>query len=233
MKRNYKFMVSILFVILLLPGFVNAQFTVDSPGETGSSIFTGVIDIFSSVFKLISKFFSMDWLFNNPENVVGFMRFLIWLTVFTVIHVSGRNTVARMFEDGGNRLVVVLAVVIATLTTIFIPLEIILGWGQVVGAIMMLILIGVPIGYLMWLAYGPDILPAAFGADGWMIRIVRIILILIAWQISHLVGLWGTQLAFSMGKYTGSNQFVASFVLIGMILIMKNKFNKKLVEEKI
>ena len=213
MKFN-KILIGLLFILLFLPVFTHAQFTVDGPGETGNNLFTGTLDILKNVGQLVSEFFAMDWLFGqNPEYIFGFMRFLIWLTVFTIIHVAGQNTVAPMFEQGGRRLVIIMAIVIATLTTIFIPFNLILSWGQVVAAIMMIILIGVPIGYLMWIAYSPDVLPSWFGETGWMIRIVRIVIILIAWQITHLVGVWGIQLATSLGGYTGSNQFVSLFVL--------------------
>lgn len=229
--KNMKLLaILILLLLVVLPLFATAQVRVDGPGAT----FDRSLGLVSDVFTMISKFFAMDWLFNgNPQNIIGFFRFMVWLTIFTILQITGQNTVAKMFEEGGKRMVTVVAIVIATITIILVPMEVIFGWGQAVSVIMMLVLIGFPIVGLIYLAYSPDMLDSIL--EGWALRLTRIVIILICWELTHLVGAWGFLMTDSLVGQGFEHQFVnqvnTAIVFIGSLLIIKKNKEEKKVEE--
>ncbi len=100
-----------------------------------------------------------------PANaVVAFTRILIWILMFTMFFAiittmggSKKNTGALGFLNRNQAMVV--AAVIATISAIFIPPQVLLATGAGWGTLIALILIGLPLAgivYLFWLIPGKD-----------------------------------------------------------------------------
>lgn len=114
--------------------------------------------------------------------VVAFTRLLIWIFVFTIFFAvitqfGGRTGTAIGFLNRGQAMVV--AFVMATITAIFIPAQVLLATGAGWGTIVSLLLIGGPIVGIGFLIFR---LPGMIGTPGRGVIFLQFLLsILLLW----------------------------------------------------
>ena len=162
-------------------------------------------DVVGKIFNTISEFFLMKWL--DGGNIVGFLRFMIWITVFTIFYSAGQVVFGRMYGDTGkgaaNRNAIMIAVILATATTIFTPTSMLRTIFESYTAIVLFVLLAIPIGGIIYIIY--PLLGQAIPGGGWGLRIARICGLLLIWWI--LFSSYGDELL------PGTLSF--SFLLIG------------------
>ena len=114
-------------------------------------------ELVTDVWKVILGFGQLQFLGLESEAIVsGITRLLIWLLLFTVIYgviTWGRTnrTIGFLSRSQGT----VVAFVIATISAIFLPVQVLLATGAGWGTIVSLLLIGGPlisVGYLLWIS---------------------------------------------------------------------------------
>jgi hypothetical protein len=137
-----KWMLNLLFSITIFSiPLVRADF-----GDTMSNVFGKIVGIGNLGFLGMA----------DTAIVLGVTRLLIWVFVFTIIYAviavaSGNNNVSLGFLKKNHALVV--ALVMATITSIFLPPEVLLAVGSGWATIVAFVLIGAPvvgIAFLLW-----------------------------------------------------------------------------------
>lgn len=120
-----------------------------------------ITDTIGNVFKKIIWIGDLSWLGATDQAIShGFMRILIWILVYTILF-AGSSFVSTGREEGINLLSrsqsIVVAAIIATITTIFLPPTILLAVGAGWSTLLALVLVGGPIvgvAYLLYLVPG-------------------------------------------------------------------------------
>jgi hypothetical protein len=144
------------------------------------------IDTIGNVFSMISQFFSLDWLIKNNQHLVGFLKFLLWITVFSIFFIGGSRVPVI-----GRRLAGILSAVIATITIIFTPNTVMFSLWESYTVVVLFVLIGIPVGGFLYLAYG--ILPGAI-SNRQGLAAARIFIFLLCWMLAFSVTQWGDRL---------------------------------------
>lgn len=175
MKRILLGLMIILTVVAALP------FTAAGPYEGPSSLG----DMLGTVFSEIANFFSMGWL-EDESTRQGFLRFLLFITVFSVLYSAGIPVFKQIGPDKfAQRNAGIFSGVIATVTIIFTPMNLLIGIFSSYTAVILFILTIIPVGAVYYLIY-----PVAGNAISgqWALRIMRIIGLLLIWFILAEVG---------------------------------------------
>ena len=137
----------------------------------------------------------LDFLDNDAEKLAGFMRIMVWIVVFTVVwtalrRVGGGAAGAGMFAGGAS---MAIAMVFATVGSIFISPELLIGIGESYSTVVAAALVGfLAIGLLAFLYGGlPTMVP-----PGRILAITRLVfIILLLYILDHISG-------FVEGKFT-------------------------------
>lgn len=122
------------------------------PGMMGEFVGQGISEFVS----ILAAVFNGTWL-NNMDQVVGFLRFLNWILIFSLIfYVSGKlplfdNKDSFDEEGHGKSVRIVLAIVFATISVIFMPA----AWlyaqgGAFAGTFYTLIIFGL-LAFVLWI----------------------------------------------------------------------------------
>lgn len=113
---------------------------------------------FSSIWNTIMGVGNLGFLgFQNQEVVTGLTRILLWILIFTVMFaiirgLGGKDDSKGIFSFLRHQQAAVVALVVATIAAIFLPMHVILAVGAGWATAVALLLIGAPIigfGYLL------------------------------------------------------------------------------------
>jgi hypothetical protein len=177
--RNILLTSVVLLSLILSVSLVSAA--VSSPGSS-------MTNMLSKIFGGISQFFMLDFLAGNP---IGFLRFLLWLTVFMIFFGAGKAVFGRFYPDSpgmASRNAGVIAAVIATVTILFTPPDVMATIFESYTVLVLFLLLGIPIGGFMWFAYvGVNNLTENERARA----AVRIIALLLVWWLLFKISTWG------------------------------------------
>lgn len=116
----------------------------------------GVLDVFKGVWDKIIKLGNLTWLTTPANAVVGLTRILIGILVFAIFYAvlasfSGKEDASLGFLKKNHALVI--AAILAIISAIFLPAEVLLAVGAGWGTAVAFLLIGGPIvglGFLLW-----------------------------------------------------------------------------------
>lgn len=140
--------------------------------------FSGVFDKVLSIGKL--EFLGIT---TGENGLVGFMRIMVFILVFTIFYVGVR----LVFNQ--QNIALVIAAVLAIISTIFIPGQVLAGIGVAYATIVSVVLIGAPI------AGGAVALYMVPGTNRWLIALRICIILLMIWVLmavnSHAVTIAG------------------------------------------
>lgn len=169
---------------------------------------------------------SLDFLDNNAEKLGAFMRIMVWIVVFTVVWTAlrrlggGAGAGAGTFFTGGAS--IALAMVFATVGSIFISPELLIGIGESYSTIVAGVLVAfLAIGVLVIL-YG--VLPG-MGLHGRMLALTRILfLVLLIYILDNISG-WVS------GKFTGGGGGGRGFGFLSVYFLSGNNKLKDGFEE--
>ena len=133
---------------------------------------------------------------SSSSAVVGLLRLLLWVLIFTLIFalisVASESGKPLGFLKKNQALVV--AFVVATISAIFLPAEVILATGAGWGTVVALVLIGVPvlaIAYLLWEIPGKDDQGRPLPETKWTVLLKLVLCLLLFWVLTamrHYVG---------------------------------------------
>lgn len=86
---------------------------------------------------------------HSREGIGALMRIAVWLLVFSVLYFVAR----QIFPAGGlqRNAAITVAVVIATISTIFLPVDLLLGVGEVYATTIAFVLFAIPLGGMGYL----------------------------------------------------------------------------------
>ena len=214
MRKAIGFIGVLLVLSLAVPSVAAAE---EFAGPQGFGEFLG------QVFANIADFFSMGWL-EDEDTRKGFLRFLLFITVFTVIYsaaipVFGGSSGSDGFggigpEDHARRNAGIIAAVISTITITFTPMSLLVGIFSAYSAVVLAILAFVPAAAIYWMVY-PTL--GAVIDNQWMLRLVRVIGLLLIWLILAEVGNYADEIQ-NLGGSGGSGsgqgfQYIASLLL--------------------
>lgn len=146
----------------------------------------------------------LDFLDNDAEKLGAFVRILVWIVVFTVVWTAlrrlggGAGAGAGMFTGGAS---IAIALVFATISTVFISPELLIGIGAGYSTLVAAVLIGfLAIGLLVILY---NVLPS-MGLQGRLLAFTRILfLVLLLYILDNISG-------FVEGKFTGGGGISSS-----------------------
>ncbi len=123
----------------------------------------------------------LDFLDNDADKLAAFMRIMIWIVVFTVVWTAlkrlgggGAPGGPRLFAGGAA---VALGIVLATISTIFISPEFLIGIGEAYSTVTAAVLVGFLIIGILAILYG--VLPGVMPGGGRLLAFTRIAFILI------------------------------------------------------
>jgi hypothetical protein len=137
MKKNY-------LILLLILGTILSPCAL-AEGEGIKGTISSVLDIGR-----------LEWLFGNTaENqLVGFMRIVIAILIFTVLYMGLSAANQAM---GGNaipkNIAITISILLAIISAVFIPGEVLMMFGETYATIFSLIIIGGPIIAIMALCF--------------------------------------------------------------------------------
>lgn len=207
--RNIILASVVLLGLILSVSFVSAA--VSGPSAMG--------DILNNIFGWIAQFFTLGFL--RGENLIGFLRFLLWLTVFMILYGAGRVVFGRMYTGDNqhgtvNRNAGILAAVIATVTIIFIPNDLLTTLWESYAVIMIFLLLLVPVAGVFWFIY-PGI--GSLTDNRRAVAVIRIIGLLLIWAILAKVSQYGDSIS-------GTVSF-RSIISISAVYMWNKYFNNK------
>ena len=145
----------------------------------GGSGFNNLGSLLGDVFRNISTLYMMDWV---EGNTIGFARFLLWILVFSIFHFVG----IRVFQSketsafSGKKLSLIVSLVIATSTILFIPNSMIESLFRSQATLVMFI----PVGFILYFIYSKK---AKDWFPGAMLHFVRLIGLFISSAIITLI----------------------------------------------
>lgn len=178
--------VLILFLIVLVM-FLSLSATV----AARENIWKRTADTLISIAKL-------DFLDNDAVKLAAFMRIMVWIVVFTVVWTALRRLGGGAAAGGGTLFAggasMAIAIVFATVGSIFISPELLIGIGESYSTVVAAALVGfLAIGLLAFLYGGlPTMVP-----PGRILAITRFVfIILLLYILDHISG-------FVEGKFAG------------------------------
>jgi len=143
----------------------------------------GPQDVFQMIGELIITIFGFEWIRNQRDQAIGaFMRFCIWLFVFT--WVAGLLFPAGTPRAMSRNITITVAVVIATISTIFIPIGVLIAIGEVYATVVSLIMFGIVIAALVWFYINSAVWMAAHPT---MLRVIRLGILFLLWILLNIV----------------------------------------------
>lgn len=205
MRRLYATILLLLTIITITPVVTAGPY--EGPASIG--------DMLGSVFNNLAQFFSMGWL-EDEDSRGGLLRFLLFITVFTVLYSAGIPLFKQVGpEKYAQRNAGVFSGVIATITIIFTPMSLLNGIFASYAAVVLFILMVIPVGAVYYLVY-----PVAGGAisNQWALRIMRIIGLLLIWFILAEVGNYVAS-GFGEAASSGSSSSPDDFEYIAAALL--------------
>lgn len=142
-KLKKRSMLLFLFTFFVLAPFASAQ--ARGPGDL-------VLEILGSILKV----FSFDWLRGHSGIAVdAFVRFVIWLFLFIIFFevtttrlVMGRSPFFTSRARAG-----VVSAIIALISTMFMPINLLLLIGTTYSSIISILLLAIPLGMLVFLLF--------------------------------------------------------------------------------
>jgi hypothetical protein len=176
MKKSH---ILILFSALLLISLSGMAYAASDP-------FAKLSTLLDTMFMYILGIFKLEFLHGSMSNLVALMRFFIWIMLFTIFYFAANAIFNRGGGIGaqggaGNRLPLILAFCLSSITAIFLPSSILIAIGieySTIIALVMLCLIPLAIIYV---AYG------IFHPNNWAGHLVRLIALLVClWVISQI-----------------------------------------------
>jgi len=146
----------------------------------------GPQDLLRVIGETIITIFGFEWIKNETNALGAFMRLCIWIFVFTLLMAISRIIAAlpgaaHLAAGMQRNIVIVLGIIIATISTIFIPIEVLLAIGEVystVAAFIMFAILFTGIGYLYSLIWR---------RVGRFLAFVRFSILLLFWILLNIV----------------------------------------------
>lgn len=138
-----------------------------------------LVNLIGEVLSGISTLFMMDWIQGNQA---GFLKFLLWILVFSVFYFVGIKVFAKHSSEGfsGKKLSLIVSLVLATSTAFLTPDHLVENMFAS-HAILTLLL---PIGVILYIIYGKKVKGTFSGAG---LHAVRLIGLLICFAILSIV----------------------------------------------
>lgn len=165
-----KWIMVLMLSAILLSSFVTAKSDPKLSGASGSD--GGLFDSVGGAFDKILDFASLSFIFgsDNPEGkFFGFVRILIAILIFSIIYL-GISAIPGM--GGSRNIAIVIALVLAIMTSIFIPKTVLASFGATYAILFSLIIIGGPvIGITALLIITPT--------PRWYIALVKLVAVVI------------------------------------------------------
>jgi len=131
-----RFLLMFVFMFLMAISFVQAASLI----ETLGNVVEKVLDVGSLTFLLGS----------NAENrLVGFMRIAIAIVIFSLIYMG-----LSMIPNMSRNITITVAILLAIISAVFMPKNLLLLFGGTYSTIFAFIIIGAPIAASLWLVIG-------------------------------------------------------------------------------
>lgn len=166
--------VSFILILILSSPFVFAQ----DNNDFLEKIFDNIVNLFSFGFLETRQTLSEE-----EKDLVAFTRFALWMAVFAIISAVTKLGKTPVFTGKiGN----ILGAIIATISILYIPPDLIIGIGLAYGLVVTWVVISAVILGILWVTYG-FIQPK--GETDWFVHLIRVVaLFLIIWVIDALQG---------------------------------------------
>ncbi|MBI2176462.1 hypothetical protein HYU40_03920 [Candidatus Woesearchaeota archaeon] len=156
----------------------------------------------------------LNFLDNDAAKLAGFMRIMVWIVVFTVVwtalrRLGGGAAGAGMFAGGAS---MAIAMVFATVGSIFISPQLLIGIGESYSTVVAAALVGfLAIGLLAFLYGGlPTMVP-----PGRILALTRLVfIILLLYILDHISG-------FVADKFTGGGGTPRGFGILTTVYFIR------------
>lgn len=211
MKDDKKVLVLLLVILVM---FLSLSATVAAQRE---SFLKRTSDSLLSIAQL-------NFLDNDAAKLASFMRIMVWIVVFTVVWTAlrrlGGGAQGTFFASGAS---MAIAMVFATVGSIFISPDLLIGIGESYSTVVAAALVGfLAIGLLAFLYGGlPTMVP-----HGRILAITRLVFIILLWYILDNIS------GFVEGKFTGGGGVSGGFGIFGLCFISpyENKLKDNLLK---
>ncbi|MBT4539994.1 hypothetical protein HOC35_00635 [Candidatus Woesearchaeota archaeon] len=164
--------------LLLLLFFVVSIFVV--PLVSASVVSPG--EFLGDIGDKILTVFKFNWIHNKGQEAIGaFMRICIWLFIFTILFAASQQIFGAIGLTYQRNIAIVLAIIIATISSIFIPIGLLLAIGEIYSTIAVVIMFGIVVFTIGLFYQRTWALPGRF----WII--VRLFVLLFMWFILAII----------------------------------------------
>ncbi|MFH1439135.1 MAG: hypothetical protein ABIG89_01095 [Candidatus Woesearchaeota archaeon] len=176
---KYKKLLILILLALFLISMIVPFVTAAVPGPQ---------DFFEKVGDYILKLFGFEWIKTQSEDAIGaFMRFCIWIIIFTLLYALMTWMMAAVALFNSSSVRITLAIVFATISTIFIPIEVLIAIGQVYSTIASLVMFAIVGGGLVWLYMATNVGGALAINNAIARHGIRVSVILLMWILLNVI----------------------------------------------
>ncbi|HLP79032.1 MAG TPA: hypothetical protein VK158_00185 [Acidobacteriota bacterium] len=157
-------------------------FAIPSAFAATGAVGGGMFELLGRVFGGLAELFTFNWLAGHE---VGFLKFLFWIVVFSIIYFGGQKVFGSAGTTGhgpsNTKIAGILGAVIATASVLIVKDEIILGAFAAYVGLVFVFIYGVVLYWLWKIAYHPSgFLVTAMAANRRSLAAARIFIIFIA-----------------------------------------------------
>ncbi len=139
----------------------------------------GPVETFEKVGEWILKIFGFSWITEKGEEVVGaFMRICVFILVYLLLYLV---SAAIPLFTGHTRARVMIAIILALISTIFIPAGVLIAIGEVYSTVAAVLMFTVVLGGIGFLYYTTWPLPGRF----WVV--IRLLFLILLWMLLSIV----------------------------------------------
>ncbi|MBI2666726.1 hypothetical protein HYX13_03885 [Candidatus Woesearchaeota archaeon] len=131
------------------------------------------------------------WEISSGGAVVGLLRLLLWVLIFTILFalISSASGSTKALGFLKKNHAIVIAFVVATISAIFLSPEVLLATGAGWGTVVALVLIGVPVlavAYLLWEIPGNDSSGKPLPETKWTVLLKLMLCLLLFWVLTAM-----------------------------------------------
>jgi hypothetical protein len=213
--KSWLFLSLGIFMLFLAPIAVHAA--VGAPALDLTEI-SSVFAFLGSVVAIVGNFVSLNWLGQDVQSKLNFLRVLLWLLVFMVFFVGGNIMFGKMYkgqEGQAKKNSIIVAIIVATSTVIFIPNDVLGTLFSLYATLGVLVAFGVVVGMILYFVY---IQLDPKNVSPFIVHLLRALALILTWWILYKV-------SSSADKILNTT----TFYVLPLIFIpfTKNKKNKK------
>jgi hypothetical protein len=147
-----------------------------------SAAIAGPVEILQNVGKGILHVFDFSWILGQGDEAIGaFMRICIWLFIFTILFAASQQIFGAIGLTYQRNIAIVIAIIIATISSIFIPIHVLLAIGEIYSTIATMVMFGIAIFAIGYFYYVTWPRPGRF----WII--LRIFVLILFWFILAII----------------------------------------------